>query len=474
MRGQYRAVSVITPLAILIALIILAAPALAGNSVTVIGEIPAVPAPVAQFSASPLSGSDPLTVAFTDQSTGSITSWTWDFDNNGVIDSNVQNPRYTYAVAGTYTVKLTVTGPGGTDDEVKANYIMVTAPVKPVAAFTAAPTAGYAPLTVQFTDESVNNPTSWKWEYRRGSGSWTQFSTAQNPTYTFPATGTYRIRLTATNAAGSNTLTKNNYITVSNPPKPMAEFTGTPTSGNAPLSVQFTDQSSNNPTSWKWEYRKGSGSWTQFSTAKDPAFTFTAIGTYSIRLTATNAGGSNTATKTNYITVTSLPAPVATFSSTPTSGTSPLTVQFTDESTNNPTSWKWEYRRLTGSWTQFSTAKDPSYTFADAGIYSIRLTVTNEGGSDTLTKPVCFTVLPLQPIALFTQDNYLGRAPLAVQFTDRSLNEPTSWYWQFGDGGTSTEQNPSHIYTRSGIYIVQMQVTNDAGSSTAYGIVVGM
>ncbi len=464
----------IAPLAILIALALLAAPGLAGNSVTVVGEIPAVHAPVAAFVGSPTSGSTPITVAFTDKSTGTITSWAWDFDNNGVVDSNAQNPSYTYTTAGTYTVKLMVTGPGGSDDETKTGYITVTAPVKPFAAFIGTPTSGYAPLAVQFTDQSSNAPTSWKWEYRKGSGGWTQFSTDQNPALTFTGTGTYRIRLTAANAAGTDTLTKNNYIIVSNPPKPVVEFTGTPTSGDAPLSVQFTDQSSNNPTSWKWEYRKGSGSWTRFSTEQNPAFTLTATGTYSIRLTATNAGGSNTVAKTNYITVTGMPAPLAAFSSTPTLGTSPLTVQFTDESTNNPTSWKWEYWNLTGGWTQFSTDQNPTYTFQDAGIYSIRLTVTNAGGSNTLTKPVCFTVLPPQPIALFTQDTYIGMAPLTVQFTDRSLNEPTSWYWQFGDGGVSTKQNPSHIYTRSGIYIVQMQVTNDAGNSTAYGIVIGM
>ncbi len=371
-------------LLLVVSIAMVAAPAFAGNTATVTGEILTVPAPVAGFSATPLSGTAPLTVAFdSGMSTGVITDYAWDFDNDGTTDSILANPGFTYDTAGTYTVKLVVTGPGGIDDEVKTDYITVTTPVKPVAAFIA-----------------------------------------------------------------------------------------TPTSGAAPLNVQFTDQSSNNPTEWKWEYRKGWGGWTQFSTGQNPAFIFSTTGTYSIRLTATNAGGSNTATKTNYIMVTSLPAPVAAFSSTPTSGTAPLTVQFTDESTNNPTSWTWEYRKLTGSWTQFSTGQNPAYTFPDAGIYSIRLTATNAGGSDTVTKPVCFTVLPPRPIALFTQDKYLGRAPLTVQFTDRSLNEPTSWEWQFGDGSTSTEQNPSHIYARSGVHIVREKVANDAGSDTAYGLVI--
>jgi PKD repeat protein len=101
----------------------------------------------------------------------------------------------------------------------------------------------------------------------------------------------------------------NSPSTCSTPPvpvaKPVAKFIGTPTQGRVPLNVHFTDQSSNIPSSWKWEYQKsGTSSWTQFSTAQGPSFIFSSTGTYSIRLTATNAGGSNTNTRLNYITVT--------------------------------------------------------------------------------------------------------------------------------------------------------------------------
>jgi len=384
MRSQDRAGSIIAPLAILIALALLATPALAGNTVTFTGEITAVPAPVAQFTGSPLSGTAPLTVAFTDQSTGSITAWAWDFDNNGVDDSNAQNPSYTYTTAGAYTVKLTVTGPGGTDDEVKVNYITVTAPVKPVAAFIATPTSGYAPLTVQFTDQSTNNPTSWKWEYKKGSGSWTQFSTVQNPSYTFTATGTYSIRLTATNAAGSNTLTKSSYITVSKPIKPVAAFTATPTSGLPPLVVQFTDQSSNSPTSWKWEYQKsGTSSWVQFSTEQNPSYTFTTVGKYSIRLTATNSAGSNTLTKSNYIQVGQCGLVIASFTGSPTSGIKPLTVQFTDKSYGPVDTWEWDFQN-DGTWD--STLQNPSFTYTKKGKYSVKLRVTNACSSSTMIR----------------------------------------------------------------------------------------
>ena len=89
---------------------------------------PAV-APVAAFTSDVQSGTAPLTVNFTDASTNTPASWAWDFDNNGVVDSTAQNPSHIYTAAGTYTVKLTATNAGGSDDEVKTNYITVASPV---------------------------------------------------------------------------------------------------------------------------------------------------------------------------------------------------------------------------------------------------------------------------------------------------------------------------------------------------------
>jgi PKD repeat protein len=125
---------------------------------------------------------------------------------------------------------------------------------------------------------------------------------------------------------------------VTNPP--VAAFTGTPTSGTTPLTVYFTDQSTNTPTSWNWTFGNGAT-----STAQNPSYTYTSAGTYTVSLTATNADGSDVETKTSYITV-SEPAtypPVAAFTGTPTSGDYPLTVSFTDQSTNTPTSWSWTF-----------------------------------------------------------------------------------------------------------------------------------
>jgi len=168
------------------------------------------PAPVANFSGSPTSGTAPLNVNFTDLSTGSITSWSWDFGDLGT--STAQNPSHSYAAAGTYTVSLTVTGPGGSDGETKTNYITVNPCVAPVANFSGTPTSGNAPLNVNFTDLSTGSPTSWSWDFGDAGT-----STAQNPSHSYAAAGTYTVSLTATNGCGSDGETKTAYITVSAP-----------------------------------------------------------------------------------------------------------------------------------------------------------------------------------------------------------------------------------------------------------------
>jgi PKD repeat protein len=91
-------------------------------------EIPAPPLLIANFIGEPLSGNFPLTVNFTDLSTGGPTTWAWDFTNNGSTDSTSQNPSYTYSTPGTYSVKLTVTNQLETNSRTRTNYINVTTP----------------------------------------------------------------------------------------------------------------------------------------------------------------------------------------------------------------------------------------------------------------------------------------------------------------------------------------------------------
>lgn len=258
------------------------------------------PMPYALFTATPKSGYNPLTVQFTDQSIGTmIHSWAWDLNSDGITDSTLQNPTYTYAVPGTYSVNLTVTDIYGVDNEFRIGYITVSSVPAPVANFSATPRTGTAPLAVQFTDlSSGSGIASWAWDFENDG---TVDSTAQNPLFTYPAAGTYAVSLTVTNPGGSHREIKTGYVTVTAPAKPVAQFTATPTSGKKPLTVRFTDQSTGaGITSWAWDFNNDG---TIDSRVQNPSFTYTSAGYYSVKLTATNAGGSNSKTRYFYINV---------------------------------------------------------------------------------------------------------------------------------------------------------------------------
>jgi YVTN family beta-propeller protein len=250
--------------------------------------------------------------------------------------------------------------------------------VPPVANFSSNVTSGYSPLSVQFNDASTGMPTKWSWNFGDN-----KFSAIQNPVYTYSKAGNYTVSLTVTNTDGTNTKTINNYIIVkTSAQKPIASFSAVPTSGNVPLSVKFTDTSTGSPTSWKWSFGDGT-----YSTAKSPAYTYAEAGNYTVSLTVKNDAGSNTLKKSNYINVTTVTKPIAAFSASPTSGKAPLKVQFTDTSSNNPTSWKWTFGDGT-----YSTTKSPAHKYTAAGKYTVSLTVKNAAGSNTAKKTSYITV----------------------------------------------------------------------------------
>jgi len=243
--------------------------------------------PITDFSATPLNGLAPLAVAFTDETIGTATSWSWNF-GDGTISSS-QNPTHTYLSAGTYTVSLTASNSAASDTNTKVDYITAL-PVAPAADFSAAPTVGTYPLSVHFTDLTVGVVTSWSWGFGDGSS-----STEQNPTHTYTAAGTYTVALEATGPGGPDTHTKFGYVQV-NPPAPAADFTGSPTSGAAPLSVAFSDASSGAITSWAWSFGDG-----EVSSLASPTHVFVLPGTYTVSLAVSGPGGADLESKAGYV-----------------------------------------------------------------------------------------------------------------------------------------------------------------------------
>ena len=255
---------------------------------------------------------------------------------------------------------------------------------------------------------------------------------------------------------------------------PVADFSQSASAGYTPLTVRFTDTSDNSPTSWSWSFGDGNT-----STDENPTYTYTTAGAYTVSLTATNAGGSNTTTVDSDITVVAGTnvIPVAFFTESDITGTAPLTVQFTDESENSPTSWNWNFGDG-GS----STLQNPEYTFTTPGNFAISLTVGNSAGTNVSAQrdiigvsaapaaatsfvPVATaTAEPTPPQVSFEAIPTSGAAPLVVTFTPTAPGSPESFAWDFGDGGTSTEREPTYTYTSSGTYTVILTVKYPEGS----------
>ncbi|MCK3682713.1 PKD domain-containing protein [Maribellus sp. YY47] len=334
--------------------------------------------PIADFSADKRSADVEETVNFTDLSSDAD-SWSWTFKGGNPATSTLQNPSVTYAAAGNYNVTLVAKNKDGSNTKTVDNYIQVNeAGVAPAANFTANMTSITQGETVAFSDLSANEPTSWNWTFEGGNPG---TSTAQNPTITYSAAGTYKVTLVAANNFGSDTKTVDSYIQVTKPlVLPVADFSANKTSVTTDETVTFTDLTSNNPVSWNWTFEGGTPA---TSTQQNPMVTYSSAGTYNVTLTATNADGSDTKSVYNYIEVTKpVVAPLAEFSVENTSITEGETIIFSDLSSNEPTSWSWSFE---GGTPGTSTQQNPSVTYTTPGVYSVTLVTSNAGGSDTKT-----------------------------------------------------------------------------------------
>jgi len=248
------------------------------------------------FNSNVTSGNAPLTVEFAGISENA-TEWQWDV-GDGTTNYTSQNFTHIYEKAGVYNVTLTVSGLNETVTMTEENYIFVYQPIMPEANFSADPSTGYAPLNVVFTDLS-SNASSWDWNFGDGSAN----STEKNPIHAYTANGIYTVTLTVGNMNGTDTEVKSDLIIVSTAPVlPIADFDVKITSGYAPLTVAFSDLSSN-VSSWNWNFGDGSAN----STVQNPTHTYNAAGTYAVTLTSGNENGTDTEYKIDLITVLEAP-----------------------------------------------------------------------------------------------------------------------------------------------------------------------
>ncbi len=386
---------------------------------------PNIPRPIAAFTQDKASGNVPLTVQFSSQSTGSISSLLWNFGDGN--SSNQANPSHTFGSPGLYTVTLTVNGPGGSSNVTRQ--INVTSPTAPVAGFTQDRTAGVAPLTVQFTDQSSGSVTTYLWNFSDGST-----TTERNPVHTFTTPGTYNVFLTVTGPGGSSSVTRQITVTSVIPPTATPTATFTPTFTPSPTNTETATVIPPADTSTP----------TETTTAVPPTATFTD--------TATATEIPPTAT----FTPTEIPAPQALFNA---SGVlnDPLSVQFTDQSTGAITAYLWDFGD--GS---TSSEQNPLHTYAGDGTYTVTLTV---GIADGRTDSHSQNVTVATPISAAFSAQING---LDVQFTNQSTGAVASITWDFGDGATSNDVNPHHTYANSGTYTVTLTVGSADGRTDSH------
>ncbi len=237
--------------------------------------------------------------------------------------------------------------------------------------------------------------------------------------------------------------------------EPIANFIAEPTNGISPLQVEFQDLSTGYISEWLWDFGDGNS-----STEQNPLHVYETADSFSVSLTVEGPDGLNTLVKENYIVVNEA-QPVAVFAADTTGGIAPLTVQFADSSTGTITEWSWDFGDG-----ETSDEQNPEHTYTVADTFSVSLSVSGPGGSDTCVKTNYIIVIEPAPIAAFAVDSTAGAYPFTVQFSDSSSGVITEWLWDFGDGSSSDDQNPLHEYTTADSFTVSLTVAGPGGSDT--------
>jgi len=241
----------------------------------------------AAFTLTPSNGvAGQTTFVFTDQSSGTIDSRSWQF-GDGVV-SAAASPTHLYANAGTYTVTLTVFS--GSNQSSATRSIIVSAPQAALAAaFLFTPASPAVGETVVFSDQSTGGATSWQWNFGDGTS-----SPVENPIKVYASAGSYTVTLTAYRNAEASSVSKSITVRSGSPVTPAvsAAFDAKATA-SVGENVAFTDRSTGSPTTWSWNFGDG-----VVSAAQNPTHAFSAPGAYTVALSASNAGSTSVVTHT--------------------------------------------------------------------------------------------------------------------------------------------------------------------------------
>lgn len=307
---------------------------------------------------------------------------------------------------------------------------------------------------IPFTDQSApfGNSTInvWNWDFGEGNT-----STQQNPTHTYGTSGTYTVSLGITSSDGCSVTSTQDVLVYENP---TAGFTfNEACEGDA---TDFWDVSTltvGTITSYSWDFGDGNT-----SSIQNPTNAYSTLGVYDVQLTLTTTDGCSGSITQQ---VGMYPLPEADFSFA--DACLDTDFQFTDESTvltGSVDSWNWDFGDG-----NTSTVQDPTNLYASDGTFQVTLTATTDHNcTDTKTQAV--TVHPL-PVADFT--NTTVCALIDMDYTDASTvtsGSITGWQWYFGDGNTSTFQNPTNLFATGGTYTSSLIVTTALGCEDSVAI----
>lgn len=424
------------------------------------------------FTPNVTSGFAPLTVNFNGTASSAvkpIASYAWDFGNGQTATG--ATAFTTYPAVGEYDVSLTVTDTDGTSHSTTQTITVTERPNQaPSAVIAASGTTGNAPFTLNVdgsaSSDSDGTIASYAWDFGNG-----ETATGATASTTYADEGTYTVTLTVTDDKGA-TGTTTRQITVNPTPNvaPTAVIRTVSASGTIPLTVNLSATNSTDSdgsvVGYAWDLGNGTT-----STAPTVQAVYTEAGTYTVTLTVTDDDG-DTGVQQLEIEVSEDPnlAPSAAFSTSPTTGVAPLTVSVdgsgSEDIDGSIVSYAWNFGNG-----QNASGATASATYSLPGTYQVRLTVTdNRGATSTATETVTVSAPPNQsPVAAVAASPNAGAAPLLVRLSSAGTTDPdgsiSSYAWDFGNGSTSTQPNPTAVYNTPGTYLVSLTVTDNEGAT---------
>lgn len=411
---------------------------------TMLVSFSATPQVTADFTTiSSTDGCGSLVVEFEDLSTGNPIAWEWDFGNGNT--STLKNPVAIYANPGSYNVELKVDN--GIANDIKTVTSLVKVYEEPVASFQATSiTAGCIPLSVDLSDISVaSHPiVNWQWDFGDGNS-----STIQNTSYTYNNSGDFSVSLSIIDINGCQSLVTEIDL-VKATKVPIADFEADITfSCNTTETINFINNSIS-ASSFSWDFGDGNT-----SNLANPSNTYNS-GTYTVTLYAAEAGCFDTIIMSDMIKVGASFSP--NFNISTNNICQGQSIDFNDITANNPNTFIWDFGDGTTSILQ-----NPTHVYNNSGSFDITLTTSISGQCATsFTFPNEVEVFEKPEIDFSVDTAYSCSTPFNVVFTDNTPNI-VNWSWDFGDGQTSSANNPINSFMNPGLFDVSLEVENNNG-----------